>query len=615
MKFFLTVILVVNLIFQTGCAFKKEDQTSGVNKISLPEQGQALDSDRDGLSDKLEKRIGGDAKLAYFPSFSLTGFRGTTIDILDITNPDNQIRVTYKPTQKNESRLEYTPIKEKIGAQAYFKSNAQEEKPSAVDIDDLGVIKLSNFSYVQAQKIKNYLIKNQEQTEDQLASIATRFSLKAKNIKGLTKLGQLKVELGFIETDLGFQSFGQAFYLMTTSNTPTVINSSGDFNSGQLNMDAQVQIDRLSLDTISHIIDHDLQLALKVIDYKATTLDGSTYRYSTQVQEAASNGALFSISYPAGNKLFFNARKETIEQTLKRLFENVQTDGEGTLISFEDYVSNTTYPVVYEEGGNRHLKQSSWYLFSESDKTTDTPNTGETIMLGYFTNEYVARMGKRLVLTNDKNFKENEAIYPVNDLKIGETLKFEITGKVIRPARSKKRAARSTMIRTELECDRGGRDNFKAMFKMLECSTYERSYVCGYWWRDYIELEEELKFYNGKTKGIEFYSKNSKKPISIDQDLNFLKDTRPIRDFSTGAWKIRIKVDQSFLNAYGNSIKMVFPKEDRSKIEHGFDGHRDCDGLSRGREHRFKDDNIRKHVSSGDLTYDVNIKLERIFKD
>ena len=66
---------------------------------------------------------------------------------------------------------------------------------------------------------------------------------------------------------------------MTISNTRAVINSSGDFESGKLNMEAQVYVDRLPLETISHILDNDLQLAIKIIDYEATTTDGINFDY------------------------------------------------------------------------------------------------------------------------------------------------------------------------------------------------------------------------------------------------------------------------------------------------------------------------------------------------
>src|SRR5690606_6786672 len=152
----------------------------------------------------------------------------------------------------------------------------------------------------------------------------------------------------------GFKSFGNTFDLMTISNTRAVINSSGDFDNGKLNMEAQVYVDRLPLETISHILDNDLQLAIKIIDYEATTTDGVTYKYSSQVQEAAGVGTLFSVSTADKGHLFFNARKESIEETLKRLFKEVESDGEGTLLSTQGHISNSFYPIVFEAGGNNH---------------------------------------------------------------------------------------------------------------------------------------------------------------------------------------------------------------------------------------------------------------------
>ncbi|PIP94064.1 MAG: hypothetical protein COW00_07855 [Bdellovibrio sp. CG12_big_fil_rev_8_21_14_0_65_39_13] len=622
MKNILLITYLSILYLSTSCAFKSEDeQTSNSSGANQTRQSDAqrvrLDSDKDGVSDEIEAALGTDSMQGQFPSFSVVDFKETNIEIFDFSDPTNKIKVTYQIKEDSDSELEYTPVKEKIAAHSYLRTINQGERPAPIDIYDLGVIKLSNFNYLETQKIRNFLIVNQDRVDDQSARITSRFSIKANHILGLRKLSQFKVELGFIETDSGFKSFGNTFDLMTISNTRAVINSSGDFDSGKLNMEAQVYVDRLPLETISHILDNDLQLAIKIIDYETTTTDGVTYKYSSQVQEAAGVGTLFSISTKDEGHLFFNARKESVEETLKRLFKEVESDGEGTLLSTQGHISNSFYPIVFEAGGNNHLKQTAWYLFSENDKLSDIPNVGETIMLGHFRNEYVAKIGKRLISTNESAVKAVEVLYPINDLKVGETVEIEISGRILRPTRTGVREISSEANVETKYCE--GRDFPHRDFLMDKiekgpCHWNVYRGWCGHNWADYTEAVDKLELYTSKLNGIEFYAEKQGNPIPLNSH-DFFGYAHPIQDSESGAWKVQIHVDDKFIENYGTSIKIKLPKQAKPQVKYGFWGYTNCGHRNLGRNFHFISSHIREHYASGDLIHDVTFKTKRIFKN
>lgn len=607
--------ILVFIILSASCSFKSDEHNETADNqsqvIQSTSQGTRIDSDKDGISDEIEASLGTDPMHGKFPSFSVVDFKESNIEILDFSDPANKIKVTYQLKEGGDSGLDYTPIREKIAAHSYLRSINQGEKPASIEIYDLGVIKLSNFNYLDTQKIRNFLITNQDRVDDQSARITSRFSIKANYILGIRKLSQFKVELGFIETDSGFTSFGNTFDLMTISNTRAFINSSGDFENGKLNMEAQLYVDRLPLETLSHILENELQLAIKIIDYEVITTDGFTYKYSNQVQEAASVGTLFSISTTGKNHLFFNTRKESIEETLDRLFNEVETDGEGTLLSTQGHISNSSYPIVFEAGGNNHLNQSAWYLFSENDKLSDIPNIGETVMLGYFRNEYVARMGKRLISKDTSDIKAVEVIHSIHDLKLGETIEIEIAGRILTPTHS---SAYEISSEANVEvCTCRGRDCFKSVDdKCRQWSGYKG--WCGHNWTDYTEVEDSLDLFTSELNGIEFYSEKHGNPIPLNSN-DFFDYAHPIQDSETGAWKVQIRVDDKFIENYGTSIMIKLPKQAKPQIKYGFWGYTNCGHRNLGRNFHFISSHIREHYASGDLIHDVTFKMKRIFKN
>jgi len=611
-------ILIMSLFaLISSCAFKDTDESNNIVNTTSNHQSNTesvrIDTDRDGITDEIELALGIDPKQAYFPIFSVSDFRESTLEIFDFTDPSIKIKATYQLKSEADAGLNYTPIKEKIAAHSYLRTINQGEKPAPIDISDLGVIKLSSFNYLDIQRIRNFLIENTDRVDDQSSRITSRFSIKVQNILGILKLSQFKVELGFIESDSGFKSFGNTFDLKTISNTRAVINSSGDFDSGKLNMEAQVYVDRLPLETISHILDNELQLALKIVDYEAMTTDGMSFKYSNQVQEAASVGTLFSVSTPEKNQLFFNARKESIMKTLNRLFNSVESDGEGTLLSTQNHTANSFYPIIFESGGNNHLKQTAWYLFSENDKLSDTPNVGETVMLGFFTNEYVARIGKRLISISEKSFKSIEVNYSINDLKIGETLKIGISGKILRPTHTSIRELSSEADVIVKHCE--PREPRSPRDRLEKGPCYESNYRgwCGHNWSDYSEEAQNLELFTTDLKGIEFYSEKVGLPIPVNSN-EFFRYAHPIEDKDADEWIVQIKVDQSFIDLYGSSIKIRLPKKENPQVKFGFVGYTNCAHRNLGRNFHFVSSNIQEHFASGDLIHNVTFKLKRIFK-
>lgn len=603
-------VLVIILALTTSCSFKsKDEQQAQVQSHSgILELPQIADADRDGLSDNVENALGRDSLTGNFPVFGVEDFSETSIEITDFTNPENKHKATYKIDKSIGSDLSFTPLSDKLAKHAYTRTVGQAERPEAVDVYDLNILKLSNFLYVDTLKIRNFIKENEDNLDSTSVRIQSRFYIRASNILGLTKINNIKAEVGFLDIDGGFSSFGSVFDLMTTSNTRLIFSSRGDSDSSKSNMEALIYIDRLSIDTISYILENDLQLAIKISDYSATVVDGSSFKFSSQVQEALSTGTLYSISTPSKDYLFFNARQESIGRMLDRLFGAIETDGEGTLLRTQRYENNSSYPIRYEELGNEHLREKSWHLFSSNDKTTDVPGVGEAVMLGFFLNSYIAKMGGRVIRLDGQEHKSKAIEHQINTLNVGETIEIGLAGLDRYPTGTAPREISSEAVVDVCQCS--GRLCMKSENKCRQWGSMNG--WCGHGWIDLINNEVPLLDSN-KLNQIHFTSEKIKNPISLS-NIIFFKKQIPIRDLTSGEWFIKIVIDEEFLNEFGNSISLHAPTIVRPQVRYGFNGFGNCGHRSLGKNFRFVNPSRgQAHHTDGSPTHEYKINIKRAF--
>lgn len=600
-------LAILVLFLSSGCSFKSDDKepSQEVSNSSGLEIPKIADTDRDGLSDNVEAQLGRDQLTGNFPIFEVVDFSETSIEITDFTNPENKHKATYKIDQSIGNDLSFSPLSDKLAKHSYTRTVGQTERPEAVDVYDLNTIKLSNFLYVDTLKIRNFIKENEENLDSTSVRIQSRFYIRASSILGLTKINNIKAELGFLGSDGGFDSFGSVFDLMTTTNTRLIFTSRGDSDSSKSNMEALIYIDRLPIDTITYILENDLQLALKITDYTASIVDGSSYKFSTQVQEALSNGTLYSVSTPSKDYLFFNARQEPIGRMIERLFGDIETDGEGTLLSTTYFENNSSYPIRYEELGNEHLKQKSWHLFSENDKTTDTPNVGESVMLGFFSNSHIAKMGGRTIRLDRKEHNTKKIEHEVNALNIGEVIEIRISGSDYTQSPSTLRSM--AVSYSQYTCICSGRHCKSSENKCREPGTYEGQ--CSIDWIDLNTSSVNLIAVENINQ-VFFTSQKIKNPISLS-NIAFFKKQIPIRDINNGEWLIKIVVDQKFLDEFGNSIK-VNASHDQNLFSYGHMGWGNCPVNSR--EFGLKDPALGvRHQTDSAPTRNYNISIKRSF--
>ena len=589
------------LLLGASCSVKKEDGVVSGNFTKLPPVVTTLsvdqDIDQDGLSNELEERLERDSKTGNFPKFSIANLRHTKITLKDLGQDRSESVIKYSTLDNMNYGISYNPIRDKTAKAAYRKAIGKDEPVGAINAFDFGILKLSNFNEEQLEEIRNLIRRYDNDDALHTVTLKSIFTLKVEMIKGITKLYDVKGELGFIGDEGEFNSFGSTFDILSTDRTRIVFNSTGLNDSSTSNMEALIYLDRLEVSDLEDIFENNHDLALKIHNYKADTAENKTFEYSDQVRSALDVGTLFAVSNKDENYLFFNSNSEQIEETLRRLLGSVDTDGEGTLVGVGDNTTNTDFPIIFEEGGNEHLRQSSWHVFSVSGRLYDVPEKSETVMVGFFTNNELAKAGNRVIsqvknsVVSDVNIACDDdtdcintlsslniispakSSVPLNNLSLGEVVKIYISGENIHPSPKNEVIKQVRVLHSWDDCQCPNGDNFCSDPYNGYCQPRSESYFCDYRWRDSELIRKNIS----KLSSLQLFESAALRSAKRSSNIPFTDDFffnlhKPIYEASSASWLISFLVTEDFLSKYGEFTSLVFPEERDDSFRTGFLG-------------------------------------------
>ncbi len=609
MKNYYLLLITFNLVFSLYSCSVKQDEYSPGSPMEAdvgPQSGddpdvEVKDTDLDALPDELEVSLGRDPLTGRFPGFKVSNFRESKITIWNFEDRALSKGFIYNMRSDYFKDLSYTPVRDKISKHAYERVVGTSRQPQGISPYDLGVIKLSNFN-IKTQLNLNEHIKNRfNELSPEMVKFESRFFLSAYNMKGIKKISNIKVELGLVSEDGGFESFGYTENipnLLSTSRQRVAFNSTGESEEVLSSSEILVLIDRVDLNFARRISEDGLDLALKVVDFTAETVSGDRYQYSKKINQASSNLRMFAISTQSGSEIFFNSRSETIQKTLEREIGEVRSDGEGSIIEIKNHPSTTSFPILFEDGGSNHMEGMSWFLFSESGSISDVPNIGSSVMVGYLRNDEIAKSVERLIQAFQEERKEEVGtVFQFNNLSLGETIEIDIEGSLTRPIINN--IVQTTASAYVWTC--GGYGNPGQIADLMNPPMSQNLNIR---WRQIEYKEDPLPDpLDLKIKTIKYPS-----GIALSRE-DFWQGTSPMK-LNEGNWRLYIQVTKSFLGKFGDGFKLEFPEKSIGEFYYGLMSHH---GNGCGKV-EFHNPEIKKYKSEGFITRDLKISVNRLFR-
>lgn len=597
MKISSNLLLFFIILLGASCSVKEEGGVTPENRSRVLPLTTAFstdkDFDQDGLSNELEEALERDPRIGNFPRFSISSLRHTQIKLKDLARAGSEVVVEYNTYDNPNYSIKYNPVRDKVAKASYRRVIGKVESAEPIGVFDFGTLKLSNFNEEQLQEIQSIINGYQGHDAIHTVSLNSIFTLKVETIKGIVKLYDVKGELGFIDEKGAFNSFGLIFDVLSTDRTRIIFNSDGLDDSSTSNMEVMIHLDRLEVSDLQDVLDNNYDLAFKIHNYKADTAEKKIIEYTNQVKRALEVGSLFAVSNKDKDYLFFNSQTENIGKTLERLLGPIDSDNEGTIVGIGQNITNTDFPIVFETGGNNHLRQSSWHLFSEKSKIDDIPRKSGTVMLGFFTNRELASSNERLILKSKSNVVSNVDLacsgdrgcigalsssgivtpestpIQLNNLNVGELVKIQVSGENYRWMPDQIQTESIRIISSYATCPNGR----YPMAHASACRRVNNDRQCTYTRRNRTLKTENLSALSidslFKSVSLESIDKERMIPFS-ERDLFNLH--RPVYKKEKNHWLISFYVSEDTISKYGESLTLNFPKIGGRPFKSGFLG-------------------------------------------
>lgn len=643
--FLLKLLLLVSVGYcLSSCSIKKSEDIAPEATLetqTLDEGDLYPDKDGDGLSDALESKNGRRLDIGNFPKFKVSNFQDTTFFFNGIGVDRKTVKFSYGNSNPNYS-LRHEPIRDTIARNAYEKLTSDAPELLEINLDDLNILKISNYNEQLNRRASKFIVESVEGNETNTSiKVESVFSLLVNDVLGIEKISDISATLGFIGEKGEFTAIGSSFYLQDIDGVRLHFEPQDNSNEAYSNSFVQIHFDDIDLGTYRQVFDEGYDLALKINNYTARTRDGQSFDYLGQIAKATQKCSILAISDDENNQVIFNSNLESVESTLERLFGSIQTDGENGLIAVGDKGTDSDFPIRLDEYFSDHLQRSAWHFLSAKNDLKAVLGVGESALFGYFKNFELSKAIKKKNLKYSINGRviddvgvacsgdiacssnmgefqvfNSESGITLKNLNLGETVELWISGASFWPEVSAP-VNRVFDVTARFErCTTSG---------PIECYLYPVSFSCKYSWSDFSYKKSLIKddpyFFLGKYMKI--IPEGFSRPVHLD-DRDFFNLYVP-EQINDEDLLIIFKVTQELLDKYGSQVYLDFPEISRGSFNHGFLGFesanctntfvtndpRDYYLLPAGATPVWED----QKVNNGQLIRDYQIKINRFFSN
>jgi hypothetical protein len=363
------------LIFFQSCDVRDKDQVSkSINTLSLSTV-EEVDSDYDGISDKLEIQKGDDPFIASLPHVYIWDVNSLNarLSFIDVTSGsvENTSSIYGKPFGKVVERK----INHLIFNQLFNGSIDQDMFPTLEDYYKTNLGCISNKDYFK-QKVKyDYLLENND-----FRSFLFKMDYKVgfddiKNIEAITRTKIKTVmaypELNLESDDLELRIFDEVFKF----NNVTSLQGLKKFEENRVYNETR---------SIDQFINspHCAYAIVEDFDYEKYN---KKYKFSEVLSNQSSNNSTLFLLFDGDVvKLSFTASKFNIIDILKKEGLKLELDSNNMILSINDKVNELPYLLDYTHLNRNNMPLRRWfYLNTENRAIYEKTLPGSVHIIAY----------------------------------------------------------------------------------------------------------------------------------------------------------------------------------------------------------------------------------------
>jgi hypothetical protein len=429
----LKIILMTMIL--TSCSIKKKiDPNLFSNQLEALKI--AVDSDNDGISDELERRMGTNPLIADIPKISV-GFV-KDISIGAIFNPSVSFlgvdRFSLLRQEFNEidsSRggdIELLQVlrKKVVKNQYNHLRNIKAEKIDVITNDDLRTSILSSWTDELYYPYMDILSTMDGSSDNGSGKFIANLKIKISNAINVSEISDISLQSFFYDYEQMSESEIYNHYLLKSSGAKERFKLSGKESYEPVTIYPLIANELKSNDIYSKINERS-EIGIKFTNYNYTNL-GIPLNYNEVLSKVFDGDAKIIYSDGMKTEVFFVSPDLTIEKALSMLGKKIITNKDGDIYSINGIESTAKYPLDIDRVTIDDVKKGIWSVYGDSDNLSDLMKPQGLYIISYATIGEILSASKKWITLDQKAlvqsiilenvFNGDEVLFDIDEIKV-----------------------------------------------------------------------------------------------------------------------------------------------------------------------------------------------------
>lgn len=302
-------------------------------------------------------------------------------------------------------------IRQKVLASVFDKiidPNSDVQSDNLVSVEDYDLFGVSSWS--ETDILRGLSVLRGDLDELQTGDVSVEFNLRLENIKDVSEISHIKLQLGFVnKADNRFSAI-QTVSLTEDGNNLVLIRLDGTLKTYESQKKFKLRNQYTDLSDVKDAIENEKILSIKILDFEYIK-KGKKLLYSQSLASTDEKTARFIISDPNSTEIVQMIPRGTVLSSLKYLRTNIKLSASGTVLGASNsrsYLPNSLFvnDVDLHKLLPNEINLGLWKTIPLGTSINDRPVAGNVYSIIY---------GKAKSLVSSKKVKSSQEGVGVNE--------------------------------------------------------------------------------------------------------------------------------------------------------------------------------------------------------
>lgn len=419
------------ILISAGCSIKKKTGSGQViNQLELLKV--MPDSDNDGISDELEKKMGTNPFIADIPKISIGLVSDISIGAIFKPQMESLVENKFSMLTQEFYEIDSTKggdletlkvLRKKIVKNQYnHLRNIKADKLDIITNDDLRSNILSSWSDDQYYPFMDTLPGQDKIFENDSGKFIANLKIKITNATNVTEISNISLKSFFYDYENMSESEIYNHYLLKSSGSKEKFKLSGNESFSPVTIYPLIANELKSNEVYSKIIDRS-EIGVKFTDYSYVSSEVAL-NYAEVLTKVFDGNAKVIYSDGIKTEVFFVNPTLSIGDALRQVGKVVVLNKDGDIYSINGIETIAKYPIDIDNLRIDDLKKGIWSVFGDGDNFAEQMKPQGQYVVAYSTTKDILNVSKKwstLEATQNLNSIALDNVYE------GDEIQFDIS--------------------------------------------------------------------------------------------------------------------------------------------------------------------------------------------